>query len=187
MLHDRAVDKGSFMKNHQSGFSMVELMITLAILAIGLSLAAPSFTDMMTNNKVTSATNELIGAIQYARAEAAVRGYPVVLCNGNATGSDCASNQTWSGDWLVVGEINPGNKEVIRVFPKQPNAVVVKSPSSTVQDIRFKPNGSIDGFVAGLGKQSFVIQASNCQSGKKHKRDLSVGFLGQTKSSVKDC
>lgn len=79
------------MKN--SGFTFVELMITIAIAAILLLIGVPSFKEMTSNSNMTSSGNEMVGAFNYARMEAVKRGNTVFL--GQRDGL------TWT-DGLVV-------------------------------------------------------------------------------------
>jgi len=59
---------------------LIELMVTLAIAAILLSLAVPSFQTMIANNRITSQLNELVTAVNYGRSEAAKSNTTVILC-----------------------------------------------------------------------------------------------------------
>ena len=52
------------------GFTLVELMITIAVLAIGSALAYPSFSGVMRSNRVATSTNGLLAAFNLARSEA---------------------------------------------------------------------------------------------------------------------
>ena len=58
------------MKTRESGFTLMELMITLALAAVILSIGAPSFTEFRRNNRLTSVGNDFLGAVQTARSEA---------------------------------------------------------------------------------------------------------------------
>jgi type IV fimbrial biogenesis protein FimT len=75
-----------------SGFTLVELMITIAVAAILLVIAVPSFRNIMASNQLTTAANEIVGAIHVARMEAVKRNASTQFC------SDSAANNT--GDTL---------------------------------------------------------------------------------------
>lgn len=94
------------------GFTLIELMITLAVLAIVLSLAAPSFSSMLRDNRASAMSSELQGALQFARAEAVKRRQSVVICRGNAGGTGCDNAADWGAGWLV----RQAGGEVIKVW-----------------------------------------------------------------------
>jgi type IV fimbrial biogenesis protein FimT len=60
-----------------AGVSLVEAMITLAIVAVLVAVAWPGFIDMLTNLKVRSAAEKLLGGVQFARTEAIKRNQQV--------------------------------------------------------------------------------------------------------------
>lgn len=81
------------------GFTLIELMVTLAIAAILMFLAVPSFVSFQKNAQLTSAANSLLVSINAARGEAMKRGMSVILVpTGN--GSD------WKTGWVVVVDKN---------------------------------------------------------------------------------
>ncbi len=59
------------------GFTLIELMISIAIVAILLAVAVPSFTEVILQNRMTSYVNEMLASVNYARTEAIKRGLPV--------------------------------------------------------------------------------------------------------------
>jgi len=77
------------------GFTLVELMLTVSLLAIGLTVAAPSFEAIINRNQLTSASNELLHDLLLTRSEALKRETRVTVCKKNADSTDC----TTSGDW----------------------------------------------------------------------------------------
>ncbi|WP_045727374.1 Tfp pilus assembly protein FimT/FimU [Xanthomonas sp. GPE 39] len=79
----------------QRGFTVVELMVTIAILAILVALAVPSFTALMRSNRLTSTANELVAALQLTRSEAVRLNGGVSLCR-SADGNACANA---AGNW----------------------------------------------------------------------------------------
>ena len=66
--------------NSQSGFTLTELLAVIAIASILAALAAPSFRDMVRDNRVTAATNTFIAHLALARSEAITRRTTVALC-----------------------------------------------------------------------------------------------------------
>lgn len=89
------------MKVH-GGFSLIELMVAVAILAILAGIAAPSFLNMVAQNRLSSQTNDLSGAVQFARSEAIKRNQPITLCRAaTATATECADGADWV-HWIVV-------------------------------------------------------------------------------------
>ena len=100
------------MKNAH-GFTLIELMIGIAILAIILGLGVPSFMNTIERNRITTATNDVVMAMQMARSEAIKRRAEVTVCRRDAAGSACENGTDWAGGWLVLVTA-PG--EVLRVW-----------------------------------------------------------------------
>jgi type IV fimbrial biogenesis protein FimT len=65
--------KNDLVRPIASGFTLIELMVTLAVAAILLTLAIPSFTGMIDKNRLKSAAEALYADLQFARAEAIKR------------------------------------------------------------------------------------------------------------------
>lgn len=99
-------------RQHSAGFTVLELMVTVAVAAITLAVGVPTFVDVIRNNRLTSASNDLKRSTQVARAEAVKRQAPVVVCATNdatverPTCSDGTFSQWFvfvdtDGDWVV--------------------------------------------------------------------------------------
>ena len=99
------------LRHRPHGFTAIELMVTLAILAILVALAAPSFTPLIERWRVRSATEGLQSAIYFARSEAIKRGGNVVLQKlpNGTNGCAAAPTQEWNCGWYVCDDTN-GNK-----------------------------------------------------------------------------
>lgn len=90
------------------GFTLIELMITLAIFGLLAAFAAPSVTGLMRSNRLTAQTNEFISAINIARSEAVKRSSVVTLCitDGNATPNCDAASTSWQTGWIIFTDLN---------------------------------------------------------------------------------
>lgn len=82
------------------GFTMIELLMTIAIAAILLTVAVPSFRDFLLNSRMTTQTNEFVLALAYAKSEAVKRGVTVTVCS-RANDTTCAASTSWDNGWLV--------------------------------------------------------------------------------------
>ncbi|MFT6217459.1 MAG: type IV fimbrial biogenesis protein FimT [Cycloclasticus pugetii] len=85
------------------GFTLIELIITIAIAGILLAIGAPNFNSFLQNNRLTTQINELVTSINLARSEAIKRGFSSTICKSN-TGSSCAGN--WTDGWVVFDDQN---------------------------------------------------------------------------------
>jgi len=98
------------MKKH-SGFTLIELMITLAIVAILLTVGVPSLKTFMQQNQLVAASNELISALHVARSEAIKLNTKVSICS-STNGTSCSTSSSWQNGWIVFIDGNgatPGN------------------------------------------------------------------------------
>lgn len=95
------------MKKHsaaRSGFTLIELMVTVALVAILLAVAVPSFTTYQRNAELTSFTNTLLSGINAARGEAIKRGMNAMVVPTDGV--------DWNNGWVVFVDVNrSGNYE----------------------------------------------------------------------------
>lgn len=103
----------------RAGFTLIELMITIVIIAIMAALAGPSLYRMVSDNRITTATNEVIADLNTARSEAIRTGQRVVVCRSD-TGTQCSTTASWSSGWLVYrslddDEVVEAGETIVRV------------------------------------------------------------------------
>lgn len=84
----------------QQGFTLIELMVTLAVVGILAVLAAPSFRSTIATSKLTSRTNDLVGTLAMARSESIRRGTRITVCKSSDQ-TTCATTGGWEQGWIV--------------------------------------------------------------------------------------
>ncbi len=145
--------------HYKAGFTLVELLIILAILGIITSFAVPSYTGFMTENRLSNQNTTLMLDFIYARGEAATRGNRVTVCQ-SSDGASCNSAGWGAGRIIFVdngtaGSID-GSDEILRVSA---SIASQDSMSSNKADtyIAYKPSG--------VPSNNLVI--TTCKSGYK--------------------
>lgn len=122
------------MPNRGQGFTLVELLITVSVLGIVVSMAVPAVETLITRSRQNALLEELWTAVQGARAAAVMRKEPVEIC-ASKDATSCASD--WTGGWLVH---SPGAQKILNVTLLAPgNDVRWKGMG---QSIRFRSNGT---------------------------------------------
>ena len=99
------------------GFTLIEVLVTIAIVAILVRLAAPSFKSMIQSNTMSSNVNSFLADVRYARSEAIKRGGNVVMCRSDApeaaspacgSGSGPGTNG-WVSGWFIFHDLDKSN------------------------------------------------------------------------------
>ena len=124
-----------------AGFSLVELAVVVAVMAIIMAIGLPSLRDVIANNRLSSTTNEVLSLMQLAKIESIRRNVTVDVCAANALGTACDGAGNWSRIIVVANSATPA---VVREFQAS-NRVVIRVntniSASTGGRIRFRPEG----------------------------------------------
>lgn len=135
----------SAMRRNQ-GFTLIELVVTVSVLAIIVAMAVPSFTSMINSNRLATNANELVAAVQLAKMESLRRGMRVGVCE-SSNGTTCTDGDNWV-QWITIADIDRDGDfdaadEVLRVgSARVPVQVRVSSGiGDNGNRIEFRPDG----------------------------------------------
>lgn len=171
--------------------TMIELLVTMAILVIVLAIGAPNFSGVANGSRLSSSVNELTAAVQLSRAEALRRNRSVVLCR-SADLATCASGSGWAA-WMVFvdtnsdGQANAG-EEVIKAGRIEAPLVLLASPALVSLDdrITFLAGGLARGANEGVLLNASLALCVAASQPKLNTRDLSIAFGGRTSVRSRD-
>src|SRR5690606_18361522 len=120
------------------GFTIIELMVVVAIAAILAAVAIPSMTEIVRRNTQESVINDLASALAFARSEAINRGQKVSVCQ-SANGTSCATSGDWTAGWIVfvdpvyptapsISAVAGANEQILRAHPTAPTSSTTLFP-----------------------------------------------------------
>jgi type IV fimbrial biogenesis protein FimT len=131
--------------SRERGLTLIELMVTVAVMAIALTIAAPSFSTLLAANRITRQTSDFIGVLNLARSEAVRRAQPVTLLatdtntyslgwalfpDANADGAALSATDIVDGKPIRVANAYNGNVRLTRVTRSAPPAPFTYSVST---------------------------------------------------------
>jgi type IV fimbrial biogenesis protein FimT len=172
------------------GFTTIELLITMVIAALLMTLAVPSMRDIIERSAVSTHINTFLGTIRYARSEAIRASAPVVICrstDSEAASPSCAAAGDWAGGWIVfvnrdrdaANAFNPAAGDtLLRAQPAFSNSGGITSNASTaVSKLIFGPTG-----VMTAGASRFTFEARSLET--KQKKLICVSMQGRARIST---
>jgi type IV fimbrial biogenesis protein FimT len=183
------------MRNN-AGFTLIELIVTMAVAGILASVAIPSFKTTIQNNRLATQSNDLLGALLYARSQAVNGGSTtstyVQVCAANSASNPtaCSTNTSdWNNGWLVMGypttpTAAPGTATnlapvsstptVLRTFSALPSGTTLDA-NAYGADISFAKDGTLASATTGT---YFIL----CDSrGVNYGRAIYLGTSGEAR------
>lgn len=135
--------------NAASGFSLLELLTSVGIATLLITIAAPSFARFMANNDMKIQTTALVQSLAIARQTALNQGHIVQVCGlADKASVKCMSrrgrNRSWTDGWMLFTDINENGSfdasdEIVRVYESSGATKIVFNQNGR---LRFFPNGS---------------------------------------------
>lgn len=130
---------GSRVATPAQGFSLIELMVTIAVAGLLAAVAVPSMVGFVNTSRLASASEELSASLQLAKSEAVRRNRPVTVCGGTDGSDVCANGAAWEQILVRHDGGGVGDPAVIRRF-ELPGSVDVES---SAEQITFRPSGTV--------------------------------------------
>lgn len=139
------------MKQHgQNGFTLYELLITVLIVGIVLTVGIPNLSGFTRNSRITGTTNDLHGSFLLARSEAARAKNSVTICaSADPTGTALCDGASFADGWIIFldgdnltaadAQRTPADENVLKAFPPVDDAIRINTGGATY--FSFSPNG----------------------------------------------
>jgi type IV fimbrial biogenesis protein FimT len=160
------------------GFTLLELVVVMTIVGVLMAIAIPSYQYVITDNRVAAEVNDLLAAMQYARAEAIKEGNDVVVCS-STSGTACSGAPSWQSGWIVFSDPdNNGTLEAGETVLKYHNALTGGDTFVSADNSTSAVQFSRDGFAVGLANAGVNMQLHNSTGSSTYSRCLDVSIVG---------
>jgi type IV fimbrial biogenesis protein FimT len=161
--------------NSYKGMTLVELMIAVAIAAILLAVAAPSFHDLIVKSQIETLQNNFANAVITARTEATSRGRTIRVCSANAAATACGTNADWGRGWLVIEDKDDATPLVVFQNKNQSPAMLTTEAGVAANAISFNSQGY------NASDTRFLFTACDTKKTAKFARGVMVEFSGRAR------
>lgn len=179
--------------SHFRGFTLIELMVTVAIVAIMATLAAPSFRDFIVRRNLESVTSEFTAGVARARSESVSKNICTTMCMSSSSGADspaCTTNEAdWQVGWIVF--LNPACDSSLTAPPSSSDLLVARvaktgdyylqaQGSSPVKKMMFNPRGSPN--LTAAGEFDAIYRSASHALTVAYGKNICVDGLGRTRA-----
>lgn len=154
-------------RRYLCGFTLVEVLTTMAIMAVLMAVAVPSLRSLMNSSKLTAASNALLWSMYLARSEAIKRGNRVVLCK-TSDGLACAERGGWEQGWMVFHDIDNNGE-------RDRNEAVIQRMLPLAPSLRLTGNSTVSKYVSFLSTGGTKMIGGAFQAGTLTVCNLSAG------------
>ena len=140
---------------YQRGFTLYEVLITMLVIGIVLTIGIPSLSDFTQNSRITGTANDLHSSFQLARSEAARSKSPITICaSANAMGAALCDGVTFDQGWVIFVDLDGdlqragAGENVLRAHPAVDASINI-STNAGADYFGFTPTGLGRGNVGG--------------------------------------
>lgn len=131
-------------KSKHRGFTLIELIVTIAIAGILLAIAVPAFRGMILSNRLLTLNNETVRTMNLTRQEAIKRGVRVTMCP-STDGATCTGGN-WEQGWIVFDDPNAnatvdGAETVLQVHNGFGGLVTLRTDANFSNSMSYLPSG----------------------------------------------
>ena len=184
----------------QRGLTLLELLVTLAVVAIVISIGAPSLSGGLNDSRLRTSANSLQSSLSAARSTAVAKGVVVTVCK-STTGQTCATDSDWAEGWMVfidkgtIGTVDAADTDLStasasdqRVLVQQSvgESVTVVAKSSTggaLNYISFQPTGFTKNADGQFQSGSFLFCDDRGDAAASKRRVVRIGAAGASRVS----
>ena len=173
------------------GFTLLEMLVVMAISAVLMSVVAPSFSSIIDSAKVTSATNVFLSGLHLARSEAIKRNSRVALCK-TADGVACASSGGEQG-WIVFHDANnngsrEGSEPIIQREMALSSSLRLTGNQYVARYVSFTPTGGTRLIGGNFQAGTLTVCRQSAQGGEARQIILNaVGRPRVKKAALANC
>ena len=149
-----------------AGFTLLELIVTLALAAIIITVAVPAFQETIRRNRRATQANDLVSALSLARSEAIKRGEMVTICRSDDQAS-CTAGANWEDGWLVFADSNAAGgdtigtldagEELLRVYEGLSGGNTLRVGANFQDYLSYLPDGLSRSSGGGFGADTFSL------------------------------
>lgn len=129
----------------EDGVSLIELLITMGVLVILLTMGVPELSALIARSTRTTELNTLVGHLHFARLQAIYRAGEIVLCPASSRAPATCTGTPWAAGYAVVDE-RAG--EALR-YQKPSIGITIRSTANFARRVRFQDDGSVLGAAGG--------------------------------------
>lgn len=176
--------------NRMRGFTLVELVVTLAVAAIAATLAVPAINNMIVVNTTSSKFNELQGLISLARSEAVQDPTSMVLLCPTTDKTSCSGSDNWEEGWLIARDVNSNGAvdsgdDILKLSEPLPGGRTLRvrigqNPNYDSSSLTFGSAGSV---VVGAGAAPATFRLCDSR-GYSEALGVIIAVSGQVRSAV---